>query len=75
MDIGGQPSGRVRECGTKHVNAAEVVGPNSNCELLLKLPGEEIWKHKFCYCNKTMTSDSTMLYRYLKFMRLALLNI
>ncbi|XP_064616550.1 filamin-A-like isoform X2 [Liolophura sinensis] len=39
VDIGGQPSGRVRECGTKHVNAAEIVGPNSNCELLLKLPG------------------------------------
>ena len=40
VNVGGEPSGRVRETITKDIRDAEVSGPGSKCEFQLKIPGE-----------------------------------
>ena len=39
VNIGGKPSGRVRETITKEIEAASPTGPGVKCELQLKIPG------------------------------------
>jgi filamin len=39
VSIGGEPSGRVRECVTKQIQPAEMVVANQPCLLQLKMPG------------------------------------
>ena len=39
VNVGGEPSGRVRETITKDIRDAEVTGPGSKCEFQLKIPG------------------------------------
>ena len=40
VNVGGEPSGRVRETITKDIRDAEVSGPGSKCEFQLKIPGK-----------------------------------
>ncbi|KAK2175347.1 hypothetical protein NP493_735g01030 [Ridgeia piscesae] len=39
INIGGKPSGRVRETVTKQIEAAGPTGPGVKCELQMKIPG------------------------------------
>jgi len=40
VNVGGEPSGRVRETVTKQIQPAEVVSANQKCDLQLKIPGQ-----------------------------------
>ena len=40
VNVGGEPSGRVRETITKDIREAEISGPGSKCEFQLKIPGK-----------------------------------
>ena len=39
VNVGGQPSGRVRETVKKDIKDCEVTGAGSKCEFELKIPG------------------------------------
>jgi filamin len=39
LNVGGEPSGRVRETVTKDINAVSATAPGSKCEFQLKIPG------------------------------------
>ncbi|XP_052265611.1 filamin-A-like isoform X1 [Dreissena polymorpha] len=39
LNVGGEPSGRVRETVTREMEQAEPVMPKTKCEFLLKIPG------------------------------------
>lgn len=39
LNVGGEPSGRLRETITKDMDQAEAITPNTFCEFLLKIPG------------------------------------
>lgn len=41
VNVGGEPSGRVRETVTKNIQAAEVVSAGQKCDLQLKIPGTQ----------------------------------
>lgn len=40
VNVGGEPSGRVRETVDKDIAVAETTGPGSRCEFQLKIPGK-----------------------------------
>ena len=46
VNVGGEPSGRVRETITKDIRDAEVSGPGSKCEFQLKIPGKLLGNHR-----------------------------
>ena len=41
LNVGGEPSGRIRETVTREMEQAEAVTPNTKCEFLLKIPGKK----------------------------------
>ena len=40
MNVGGEPSGRIRETIEKEMTQAEPVKKGTKCEFLLKIPGK-----------------------------------
>ena len=42
LNVGGDPSGRIRETITKDMEQAEAITPNTFCQFLLKIPGKSI---------------------------------
>ena len=42
LNVGGDPSGRIRETITKDMEQAEAITPNTFCQFLLKIPGKSM---------------------------------
>lgn len=42
VNIGGNPSGRVRETVTKEMETAEAVSPGTTAEFILQIPGKRL---------------------------------
>lgn len=41
LNVGGNPSGRIRETVQKQMEAAEASVPHKSCEFILQIPGDQ----------------------------------
>ena len=42
LEVGGQPSGKMRTVASRQIQSCEVVAPNTRANLMMTLPGEMV---------------------------------
>ena len=60
VNVGGEPSGRIRETITKDIKEAEISGTGSKCEFQLKIPGKLFIR---CFISETIMTKKKRKFR------------